>query len=104
MASRSTPPSGNSRSALCSSADPSRVSPSVRGRLGNIWPQPECEQDPFPVTEVTDDLRYGLRRQFGEAGCDEHTFGHRAARVLEDVDHFQLVAALKVLRANRLEI
>src|ERR1700747_82073 len=87
---RSTPPFGNSRSALRSRADPSSAPPSVRGRSRNIWLQPECEQDPLPVAEVTDDLRYGLRRQFGEAGCDEHTFGHCAARVLEDVDHFQL--------------
>ena len=56
------------------------------------------------VAEVADDVRGRHRRQLGEARRDEHAFGHRAPRMLEDVDHFQLVAVLQVLLADRLEI
>src|SRR5712671_5328780 len=56
------------------------------------------------VAEVAHEIRGRQRRELGEARRDENTLGHRAPRMLEDVDDFQLVAVLQVFLANRLEI
>src|SRR5688500_8580894 len=61
---------------------------------------PQRQQHLGLVAEVADQVRGRQRRQLGEAGCDENAVGHRAPRMFQDVDHFQLVAVLQVFPAD----